>query len=74
MWRKKSCEKEIEGKTTSFTDLVTTAAINAVKNEIPNVDDLVKKTHYATKILDIEKKYFTTSDGILEARIFLKNS
>ena len=33
----------MEDKITSITDLATTAALNAVKNEIPNDDDLVKK-------------------------------
>ena len=32
---------EIEGKTPSITDLATTAALNAVENKIPNVNDLI---------------------------------
>ena len=33
-----------------------------VDNKIPNVTYLVKKSDYDAKILDIEKKYFTTAD------------
>ena len=36
--------------------------VSEVKNKTPNVIDLVKKCNYGTKILDIEKKYFTTAD------------
>ena len=45
---------------------VTTTALNIkigeVKNKIPTVSDLVKKTDYNAEISDIETKYFTTSD------------
>ena len=47
---------EIEGKIPNITGLATTAALNAVKNEIPNVSDSVKKTNYDAKILDIESE------------------
>ena len=47
---------EIEGKIPSITGLATTGALNAVKNEIPNVSSLVKKTNYDAKILDIESE------------------
>ena len=53
----------------------TTAALSTVKNEILNVDDLVKKAEYDAKISDIESKFFTTSDynkftsDILNAKI-----
>ena len=40
---------------------VLNAKISEVKNKIPVVSDLVKKTDYDTKILDIEGKYITTS-------------
>ena len=40
----------------------TTAALSTVKNEILNVDDLVKKAEYDAKISDIESKFFTISD------------
>ena len=46
----------------SIAGLATTAALTAVKNKIPNVINLVKKTDYHAKISDIEKKYLTTSD------------
>ena len=45
-----------------ITGLPTTAALNVVKNKIPNGSNLVKKTDYDAKISDIETKYFTTSD------------
>ena len=34
---------EIESKTTSITVLATTAALNRVKDKMPNFSDLVKK-------------------------------
>ena len=36
--------------------LLTTAALTAVENKIPNVSNLVRKTDYNTKIHEIEKK------------------
>ena len=60
-------------------DLVTNSAFTAVKNKIPNVSSLVKKTDYNTKISNIEKKitdydhdkYITTPEfNILAARVF----
>ena len=65
----------IEGKTLTTTGLDTTAILNAVKNEIPNVSDIVKKTDYDAEIPDIDVKYFTMSDynkftnDILDAKI-----
>ena len=53
---------EIEGKIHSITDLDTTAALTAVKNKIPLVSSLVKKKDYDTKLSDIERRYFTTSE------------
>ena len=38
--------------------------IKEVENKIPLVIGLVKKTDYDTKVLDIENKYFNTSDYI----------
>ena len=73
---------DIEGKTPG---LATTATFNAVKNEITNVSDIVKKTDYDAEIPDIDVKYFTMSDynkstnDILDAKIkqsiskFIKN-
>ena len=37
-------------------------ALTAVKNKIPDISNLVKKTDYNAKILDIESKYITTAD------------
>ena len=52
-------------KITVVTGLVTSAVLNIkfceVKNKMPVVSNLVKKKHDA-KILEIEKKYITTSD------------
>ena len=42
--------KDIKGKMPSITDLGTTAALNDVKNEMPNVSYLVKKIDYDAKI------------------------
>ena len=56
---------DTECKVPSITGLATTPAFNAVKTKMPNVSDLVKKkkkTVYDAKILDIESKYFTTSN------------
>ena len=45
---------EIECKIPNISGLATTAALNAVENKIPDVGNLVKKTDYDTKLLDIE--------------------
>ena len=49
---------DIEGKIPSITNLATTAALNVVKNEIPNFSDLVKKAEYDSKISDIKKIFY----------------
>ena len=54
---------DIEGKTLTITGLATTATLNAVKNEIPNVSDIVRKTDYDAETPDIDGKYFTMSDN-----------
>ena len=70
---------EVEGKTPSITDLATNSALTAVKNKIPDVSSLVKKTNYKTKISDIENKinnhnhdkYITTPEfNTMTASIF----
>ena len=53
---------EIKGEIPITDGLLTTAASNAVDNEITDFSDLVKKTNHAAKLSDIESKYFTTSD------------
>ena len=54
---------ELEGKIPSNTNLATTAPLTIVENEIPDVNNLVKKeTNYDAKILDLKSKYFTTPD------------
>ena len=56
------------------------AAITTTENEIPNVNDLVKKADYGAKTSEIEKKNFTTSDynkftsNTLDVKITQKNS
>ena len=55
--------------------MATTAALDAVMNEILNVNDLAKKTDCDAKRSDIEGKYFTITDynkfinEILDAKI-----
>ena len=61
---------KIESKITNITGLVTNSALTAVENKIPDVSNVVKKTDYDAKILDIENKvndhdhdkYITTSE------------
>ena len=53
---------DIESKISSIIGLATTAALTAIKNKIPDVSNLVKKTDYNAKILDIKYRYFTTAD------------
>ena len=53
---------EIEGKMPSTTGLTTTAALNAVQNQILKVTDRFKKPDYDIKIKNIKSKCFTTSD------------
>ena len=36
--------------------------VNTVENKIPNVNDIVKKTDFDIKILDIQSNYFVTSN------------
>ena len=40
---------DAEGNIASISGLVTNSALTAVKNKIPDVSDLVKKTDYNTK-------------------------
>ena len=47
---------EVKCEIPSITDLATTTALTAVENKIPNVNNLVKKTDYNTKINEIVKK------------------
>ena len=53
---------DIESKITCITSLATTTALNAIKNKIPNVTDVVKKTNYDAKIKNIDGKYLTIAD------------
>ena len=38
----------------------TVVSLNAVKNKLPGVSNLIKKADYDPKISDIKAKYFTT--------------
>ena len=46
----------LKEKIPNITGLATSSALSAVENKIPNVNNLLKKAHYDTKIPDIEKK------------------
>ena len=58
----------MENKSSDISGLATKPALIGVKNKMPSVTRLVKKTNYDTKISDLEKKlidhnhdkYFTT--------------
>ena len=61
------------------TTTVSNIKISEVKNKIPLVSNLVKKTEFHAKILEIEGKYLTNSDSnkftsdILDLNIKQKN-
>ena len=40
----------------NVTNLDSTTAFTTVENKMPNVSNLVKKTDYNTKVIEIEKK------------------
>ena len=46
----------LKEKIPNITGLATSSALSAVENKIPNVNNLLKKADYDTKIADIEKK------------------
>ena len=52
---------EIDGKIPSITGLATNSKLSAVKNKIPDVSSLVKKTDYATEITSIKNDYVTNA-------------
>ena len=53
---------EVKDEVPNITKLVTTNAPIAVKNEIPSVSSLVKKTDNNTKTNKIENKIITDHD------------
>ena len=53
---------EVKGEIPNITNLATNTGLTAFENKIPNVSNLVKKADYATKISEMENKYFTISD------------
>ena len=52
----------VKNKILNITNLVTTSALTAVENKIPNVSILVIKNDYNTKISEIENKITTDHD------------
>ena len=58
-----------------MTPTVLNTKIKEFDNKIPGLGSLVKETDYEAKILEIERKYFTTSEckkfmsDILDAKI-----
>ena len=56
----------VDKKIPVLRGLVTAAVLHTkikeVDNEIADLSGLVKKTDFDAKILEIEEKYFTTSD------------
>ena len=69
---------DVKGDLPNISDLATTSALTAFKNEIPSVSDLLKKTDNNTKLSEIVKKitdhnhdkYITTLKLLLTAEIF----
>ena len=51
-----SKESDIGGKIPDISNLATKPALTAVENKILDVSNLVKKTDYNTKVIEIEKK------------------
>ena len=47
---------EEESKIPGINGVATNSALTAVENKIPDVSSLLKKTHYNTKISEIENK------------------
>ena len=54
---KKTKLTELENKIQGISSLATKIALSSAENKIPSVRSLVKKTHYATKISELEKKF-----------------
>ena len=69
---------EVEGNIPNITGLATSSALTAVENKIPDVNNLVKKADYETKISDIGKKindhdhdkYITPEFNTMAANVF----
>ena len=61
-----------------MTNFILDTKTGEVKNKIPDLSDLIKKTNYDAKISEFEEKYFTASDykkfmsGILNVLITQK--
>ena len=69
----------LQNKILDISALATKSALTAIENKIPDVSSLVKKTNYATKISELEKKltdhnhdkYSTTPEfSTLAANVF----
>ena len=69
---------DVKGDLPNISDLATTSALTAFKNEIPSVSNLLKKTDNNTKLSETVKKitdhnhdkYITTLKLLLTAEIF----
>ena len=63
---------KVEDITGGITGLAISPALNEVKNEIPNITDLVKKKkkkNYDSQTSTNETKYFTSSDYIISLQV-----
>ena len=58
----------------SINGLATTTALTAVKNKIPDVSSLVKKTYYDVNLSDIDSKYITTAGDNKFTKNFVDNN
>ena len=58
----------------SINGLATTTALTAVKNKIPDVSSLVKKTYYDVNLSDIDSKYITTAGYNKFTKNFVDNN
>ena len=55
-------QMKLKTKMPNMNYLATTTALTAVENEIPNVNNLVKKTDYDIKISETENKMTADHD------------
>ena len=53
---------DVKNKIPHITYLDTVTALTSLENKIPNVNNLVKKTDYNTKISEIENKIVIDHD------------
>ena len=64
---------EVKNEIPSISSLATISALTTVENKIPNVSNLVRKSDYDTKVIEIEKKITDhTHDKYITAPVFNK--